>query len=412
MLVVIGGGPAGFFGAIRARELAPDRPVVLLEKFDQVLGKVAASGGGRCNVTHACFEPKELITRYPRGGRELRGPLHSFGPRDTVDWFAARGVELKTEDDGRMFPVTDSSRTIVDCLCDTAHTTGVDVRTHTAVSQLVRNEHGFTVHLTDGKTLSATTVLLATGGRTTSAPSGLAFAADLGHTIKAPVPSLFTLKIKDPVLADLAGVAVSEAQIKVIGAKKLMESGPVLVTHWGLSGPAVLRLSAWGARHFHECEYQCQVAVNWCPDLNTQQLDERLLHETRNNGKQQISGHGPFGLPKRLWLALVNAAGVAADTRWADLGRKQRNALVQRVNTSVFKVCGQAMNREEFVTCGGVNLKEVDFKTMASRTCDGLYLAGEVLDIDGITGGFNFQSCWTTAWLAGNAIAQREAEKT
>jgi len=405
MLIVIGGGPAGFFGAIRARETAPDQPVILFEKSGQVLRKVTVSGGGRCNVTHACFEPAELVTRFPRGGRELRGPFHAFGPHETVAWFAARDVELKTEADGRMFPVTDSSQTIVDCLREAAGASGVDVRTRTAVTGLVPTPIGFSVRLDDNTNLDAEAVLLASGGQTSGGTGGYDLAAGLGHNVIPAVPSLFTFKIENPVLNDLAGVAVPEARVKVLGTKKLVETGPVLVTHWGLSGPAVLRLSAWGARHFHDCGYNCQVAVNWCPNLSPAQIDELLQHETRAIGKQLVSGHGPFELPKRLWQALVRAATIADGLRWADLGRKQRQALARRVGESTFQVSGQATNNEEFVTCGGVALKEVDFRTMASRVCPGLYLAGEVLDIDGITGGYNFQSCWTTGWLAGTALA-------
>ncbi len=413
MLIVIGGGPAGFFAAIRARQQAPECPVVLLEKSGQVLRKVAVSGGGRCNVTHACFEPRELVTRYPRGGRELRGPFHSFGPEQTIAWFAERGVELKTEPDGRMFPVTDRSRTIVECLREAAREAGVDVRTGVAVSLITPAPGGFAVDLIDSSTLSAKAVVLASGGQTSGGGGGgYDIAAALGHTIVPPVPSLFTFKISDPVLSDLAGVAVPRAHVKVLGAKKLTETGPVLITHWGLSGPAVLRLSAWGARHFSEHDFTCEVMVNWCPDRDPQQIDDQLQSQTRTHGKQLICSNGPFDLPKRLWQAFVAEAGITEDARWADLGRPQRRSLIARVSESVFQVNGQAINREEFVTCGGVPLKEVDFKTMGSRTCAGLFLAGEVLDIDGITGGYNFQSCWTTGWLAGAGVAQYVSENS
>ena len=406
MIIVIGGGPAGFFAAIRAREAAPGVPVVLLEKSGQVLRKVVISGGGRCNVTHACFDPRELANRYPRGGRELRGPLHTFGPAETVAWFAAHGVELKTEADGRMFPVTDSSATIVNCLREAARGAGVDLRTRLGVAGIEQGDRGLVVALDDGTSLTASAVVLASGGQTSGGGvGGYAMAAELGHTIVPPVPSLFTLKITDPVLVDLAGVAVPAARIGVDGPGKLAETGPVLVTHWGLSGPAVLRLSAWGARRLHDVGYQAQVTVNWCPEVNPALVDERLQQETRTNGRQLVHGAGPFGLPKRLWNALATAAGIGPQLRWADLGRQPRMALAQRLSACRFAVEGQATNKEEFVTCGGVALKEVDFRTMASRVCPGLFLAGEVLDIDGITGGFNFQSCWTTGWLAGAGAA-------
>ncbi len=353
-------------------------------------------------MTHACFEPRELSGNYPRGGRELRGPLHSFGPRETAEWFATRGVTLKTEADGRMFPVTDSSRTIVDCLRESARQVGVDLRLGAAVTGLDRGRDEFKVAMADGSTLTADSVLLATGGQTSGGGSGgFDLAADLGHTIVPPVPSLFTFRISDTVLTDLAGVAVSRARVRVAGRKKLDETGPLLVTHWGLSGPAVLRLSAWGARQLADLGYQFELLVNWCPDLAQEQIDEALLAATRTSGKQLVLGHGPLDLPKRLWQSLATAAGVAPETRWADLGRSERRALTRRVGESRFAVTGQATNKEEFVTCGGVRLKDVDFRTMGSRVCPGLFLAGEVLDIDGITGGFNFQACWTTGWLAG-----------
>ncbi len=411
MLIVIGGGPAGYFAAIRAREEAPERPVILLEKSAHVLRKVAVSGGGRCNVTHACFDPRELVTRYPRGGRELRGPFHNFGPEQTIAWFADRGVTLKTEPDGRMFPESDRSRTIVNCLRQAAEKAGVDLRTGATVSLITQTDGGFVVDLTDSTTLQAEAVLLATGGQTSGGSgSGYDLAAALGHTIIPAVPSLFTFRISDPVLRDLAGVAMPRAHIKIVGAKKLEETGPVLVTHWGLSGPAVLRLSAWGARHLAANDFTFEVLVNWCPEMNPQEIDDCLQAETRSHGKQQVSSHCPLDLPKRLWQALVQAAGIADDTRWADLGKKARQKLTSRVGQCVFQVNGQATNKEEFVTCGGVPLKEVDFKTMGSRVCAGLFLAGEVLDIDGITGGYNFQSCWTTGWLAGSAMAHYRAD--
>lgn len=409
MIIVIGGGPAGYFGAIRARETAPDCPVLLLEKSGQGLRKVLVSGGGRCNVTHNCFAARELITHYPRGGRELRGPFHTFGPAETVAWFADRGVTLKTEPDGRMFPVTDSSRTIADCLRAAAQQSGVTVRTAATVTSLSRTDDAFAVTLASGEALAAQAILLATGGQTSGgAAGGYDLAAALGHTIIPPVPSLFTFRIADPVLAGLAGVAVPRARVRIVGEKKLVEEGPVLVTHWGLSGPAVLKLSAWGARRLHDLNYNCEVAVNWVPDQSPAQIDSLLQDATRNQGKQHIHTSGLFGLPRRLWQSLATAAGINADLRWADLGRNPRRDLGRRLGDSVFAVSGQAVNKEEFVTCGGVALREVDFKTMGSRKCPGLYLAGEVLDVDGVTGGFNFQACWTTGWLAGGAMGRSD----
>lgn len=397
MFIVIGGGPAGFFAAIRARETAPLQAVVLLEKSRQTLRKVVVSGGGRCNVTHACYEPREMISHYPRGGRELLGPLHSFGPTETVAWFADHGVSLKTEPDGRMFPTTDSSGTIVECLERTARTIGVEVRTKTCVTAVTTNSGGgFAVQLADDSCLTADRVLIATGG------GGCDIAAQLGHTIAAPVPSLFTFRIADPMLDGLAGVSVPRVRIRVPGDLKLDETGPVLITHWGLSGPAVLRLSAWGARFFHDADYATAITVDWCPALSPQQIDERLQHETRTHGKQLVRASSAFGLPKRLWTAITRAAGIDASLRWAELGRDRRRALAHRLQHSEFQTNGQTTNKEEFVTCGGVTLSEVNFKTMESRRHRGLFFAGEVLDLDGVTGGFNFQACWTTGWLAGS----------
>lgn len=407
MIVVIGGGPAGYFSAIRARELAPDRPVVLLEKGGTVLRKVVVSGGGRCNVTHACFEPSELVARYPRGGRELRGPLHTFGPAETVAWFAERDVELKTEADGRMFPVTDSSRTIVDCLGEAARSAGVAVRKGLSVTAIEPTSSGFDLRLNDDSILAAEAVLIAAGGQTSGGGgAGYELAASLGHTIVPPVSSLYTFKIIDPILHDLAGVVAQRANIKVLGAKKLNETGPILITHWGLSGPAVLRLSAWGARHFYEVDYKCQVVVNWCPEFTLTQIDDLLVNATRNHGKQRVRNACPLAMPKRLWQALVAGSAIGAETRWAEVNKKQRSLLARRVGECVFEVDGKTTNKEEFVTCGGVALKEIDFKTMGSRLCEGLFFAGEVLDIDGITGGYNFQSCWTTGWIAGEGLAK------
>jgi len=406
MLIVIGGGPAGFFGAIRARETAPARPVMLLEKSSQVLRKVSVSGGGRCNVTQACFEPRELISRYPRGSRELQGPFHTFGPRETVAWFAERGVELTTEPDGRMFPVTNSSDTIVSCLREAARQTGVDVRTGVTVTALDPNPEGFSVTLASGESLAAEAVLLATGGQTSGGgETGYDLAAALGHTIVPPVPSLFSFRIADPLLAGLAGVAVPQAQVRITGARRLTETGPLLITHRGLSGPVVLRLSSRGARYLHDCGYRCEIVVNWAPGLNSDQIDQRLQAATRNHGKQQIQRNSPLDLPKRLWQALAVAADISVNDRWADLGRQQRRTLTRHIDAYALNVDGQATNKEEFVTCGGVALPEIDFRTMASRVSPGLFLAGELVDIDGITGGYNFQACWTTGWLAGSALS-------
>jgi len=421
MIIVIGGGPAGFFGAITAREVDPSRPVIILEKNPDVLAKVKISGGGRCNVTHACFDPRDLATHYPRGHKELIGPFHKWGPSETAAWFAERGVALKTEADGRMFPVTDSSATIVDCLVQAARTAGVEIRTRCQVERVqpAQPGSGFSVRLTDGENLACDRLLLATGGKTSSFKStagslnnhGYDFASSLGHSITEPVPSLFTFRIQDPLLDGLAGISVPAADIKLAveqrGDRALRQTGPVLVTHRGLSGPAVLRFSAWGAQRLHDLAYRFEIAINWASGRTALDLNQDCLDWTRQHGKQRIATGGPEKLPHRLWGALVRSAGIADETRWGDLDRNGRIRLVSALTDTRLVVTGKDTFKDEFVTCGGVSLREIDFRTMGSRLERGLFLAGELLDIDGITGGFNFQSCWTTGFLAGRGMTDR-----
>jgi predicted Rossmann fold flavoprotein len=402
-IAVTGGGAAGYFSAITAAESSSDARVVLFEATAHVLAKVRISGGGRCNTTHACFEARELVKRYPRGSRELIGPMNKFGPRETVAWYAARGVELKTEPDGRMFPTTDDSGTIVECLQRGAAEVAVDVRMRTPVREIERAEDGrFRVTLGSGDVERFDRVILTTGGN--RGGGGHDIAVSLGHTIEPPVPSLFTFQIDDARLQGIEGLAVPEAEVSVPGTK-LKERGPVLVTHWGLSGPGILRLSAWGARELAEKDYQFNVRVAWAGDANEERLRERLAAGRTELGKKRVRNANPIGLPGRLWERLVEAAEIGEDVTWVSLPKKSLNVLVRAVAASEFVVTGKSMNKEEFVTCGGVRLREVNFKTMESRQCPGLYFAGEVLDIDGITGGFNFQSAWTTAHLAGSAAA-------
>ena len=402
MLVVIGGGPAGFMAAVTARRADPGTPVILLEAGRQVLRKARISGGGRCNLTHDCDDPALLVGHYPRGGRELRGPFTKFGPSAVADWFAAAGVELKTEDDGRRFPVTDDAATVVDALVGAARQAGVEVRTGCRVTGLRPAETGFLVETSAGPSLEARGLVLATGGATSSGegPTGYDLARGLGHTIVPPVPSLFTFTCRAPVLDGLAGVS---APVRLAAAGHTT-AGPLLVTHRGVSGPAVLKLSALGARELHAADYRCELAVDWLPD--TPDADALLCERAAAHGRRQLGGDNPTTLPHRLWAALVRTAAVAADTRWADLGRDPRRRLAASLKRTTLPVTGQTAFKEEFVTCGGVALAEVDFRTMGSRVCPGLHLAGEVLDIDGLTGGFNFQACWTTGWLAGRALGE------
>ena len=401
-IVIVGGGAAGFFAAITAAEAMPDAQVTLLERGSQVLAKVRISGGGRCNVTHDCFDAREFTTRYPRGGKALIGPFQRFQARDTVAWFAERGVTLKTERDGRMFPVTDSSATIVDCLTNAAQRAGVMVRTNCGVESVRRNEAGFELTLSTGEKLAADRLLLATGGCRAAAAGQMA--ASLGHAIEPPVPSLFTLQIALPWLNELAGASVEMAEVAVPGTD-LRERGPVLATHWGLSGPAVLRLSAWGARKLQALDYKFPLLVNWLPELKPEKLAAEIQARRQAQGAKLVVNAPIAPLSARLWEALVLAAGLSRETRWAALTRAQQQQLTQQLARSEFAVTGKSLNKDEFVTCGGVKLSEVNFKTMESKLCPGLFFAGELLDIDGITGGFNFQAAWTTGWIAGNAMA-------
>ncbi len=402
-VVVVGGGAAGIFAAITCAEAASGTEVIVLEKGPQLLSKVRISGGGRCNVTHACFEAKELSARYPRGGPALIAPFHRFQATDTVAWFESRGVKLKTEEDGRMFPVTDSSQTIIDCLLREARTAGVILRTNCGLEEVSKSPtDGFDLRLTNSEKLLADRLLLATGGCRT--PALGRFAVSLGHTLKPPVPSLFTFHVETAWLKELAGVSMEDVEASVRGTK-LRERGALLVTHWGLSGPLILKLSAWGARELHELNYRFPLRVNWLPHLTEQGVAERLQLRGRDQGARLVV-NGPIApLTARLWEKLAVAAGVPPETRWSALTRTARHALVQQMRQTEFLVTGKSLNKDEFVTCGGVSLDEVNFKTMESRICPGLYFAGELLDIDGITGGFNFQAAWTTGWIAGNAMA-------
>jgi predicted Rossmann fold flavoprotein len=374
--------------------LAPQKEVIVLEKGPELLAKVRISGGGRCNVTHACFDPRDFCTRYPRGERALIGPMHRFQAKDTVEWFERRGAKLKIEADGRMFPVTDHSGTIIDCLIGAARKAGVKMFTRRGVTAIQKIDIGFQIRTSEGATLQCEQLLLATGGTRTAALGRLA--EGLGHSLEPPVPSLFTFHIEAPWVRDLAGVSVPQVEVSVAGTG-LRERGPLLFTHWGLSGPAILRLSAWGARELHSMEYKFPLRINWVPELT------ELERKAPSAALVVNSPQG--GLPKRLWAALVDLAGVAETERWASLSKAAQHRLFSQLRNSELQVTSKSLNKDEFVTCGGVRLSEVNFKMMESRICPGLYLAGELLDIDGITGGFNFQSAWTTGWLAGQAMA-------
>jgi predicted Rossmann fold flavoprotein len=400
-IIIVGGGAAGFFAAIAAAEQGAS--VRLLEKTSRFLDKVRISGGGRCNVTHAVFETREFATRYPRGERALLAPFQKFSAQDTVAWFETRGVQLKTEADGRMFPVTDSSQTIVDCLFRAAEASGVQLRLSCPVETIVKSSDGtFDVTLAGGEKMGGDKVLLATGGCRAAAAGQLA--VGLGHQLEPPVPSLFTFQIDSPWLRLLAGVSLERAEI-LVPIAKLREQGPLLITHWGLSGPAVLKMSAWGARELHGLNYKFPLFVNWLPECSAERIAEEFQARRQSAGARLVVNVPLAPLTARLWEQLVLSAGIARDTRWSALTRPQMHALGQQLTRSAFQVSGKSLNKDEFVTCGGVKLREVNFKTMESRVCSGLFFAGELLDIDGVTGGFNFQAAWTTGFIAGQAMA-------
>lgn len=388
---VVGGGAGGFFAAIVCAEAYPQAQVSLFEAGSQLLSKVRISGGGRCNVTHSCFDPATLIQFYPRGGKALRGAFTRFQPKDTIAWFAKRGVTLKTEADGRMFPITDSSETIVDCLTQAARRAGVQIYTSAPVSQVRREGDRFILTLKSGKEIWGDRLLLASG----SSPQGLQLARSLGHQIESAVPSLFTFNIPDSQLHELAGLSVEPARVQLIlpEQKPLEQTGAVLITHWGLSGPAVLKLSAWGARVLHQHRYQATVRIHWLPTETAESVRQTLLAAKTEFPKRSIAAHNPFSqsphnLPRRLWQYLILKAGIDETGRWADFSKQAMNRLIQQLTQTELPMRGKGVFKEEFVTCGGVSLKEVNFQTMESRCCPGLYFAGEILDIDGITGGF------------------------
>lgn len=374
-IVVIGGGAAGIFAAITAKATHPNASVIVYEKTNTLLSKVRVSGGGRCNVTHACFSPKELTTKYPRGEKELLGPFHRFMTSDTIQWFEERGVTLKTEADGRMFPVTDSSQTIIDCLLHEAKKLGVEIHLQARV---------------DNKTLHADRIILATG----SNKKGHEIATHFGHTIQKPVPSLFTLNIKDFPLGSIAGVSVEAATIRLKGTKVIQE-GPLLITHWGFSGPCALKVSAFGARILAEHNYEMGIEIDWLPNHSEEALIALLRQESP---AKMLANARTVPLPKRLWQLLI-----PFDKPLRMLRHQELQSLVKKLKCDTYEIKGKTTNKEEFVTCGGVTLSEVNFKTMESKVRPGLFFCGEILDIDGITGGFNFQNAWTTGFIAGSA---------
>ncbi len=396
-IIVIGGGAAGFFTAINAAEMDPEAKVVILERGKEVLSKVRISGGGRCNVTHAEFFPNELTKNYPRGEKELRGPFHSFMTGDTISWFEERGIDLKIEDDGRMFPVSDSSETIINCFLSETQRLGIDILKNHSVQDIDRTNVRWKINTSNGD-FSSEKLLIASG----SNPKIWKLMEKLGHSIEPAVPSLFTFNIKDERITGLPGIStLASVQIQNMN---LNDEGPLLITHWGISGPAVLKLSAWGARELNAVNYQFQIKINWLPETSAEEILEELKKLKISHARQQTSKYSQFELPKRLWQSLVKASGIEENEVWADLKKEQLMNLEAQLTGGIFEVDGKSTFKEEFVTAGGVNLKEVNFKTFESKLHKNLFFAGEVLNIDAITGGFNFQNAWTGGFIAAKAM--------
>ena len=404
-VIIVGGGAAGFFTAINIAEKSPHLKIIILERSKEVLTKVKISGGGRCNVTHAQFDPKELTLNYPRGEKEMLGPFHRFMTGDTVDWFENRGIQLKAEDDGRMFPVSDSSQTIVDCFVMEAERRGIEVLKKHLVKSIKKLEDQWSVRTSEGDFVSDH-LLIATGSNT----KVWAILESLGHTIVPPVPSLYTFKIEDERISNLPGVS-NHASVKVLdgNGKSILESeGPLLITHWGMSGPAILKLSAWGALQLHDLEYQFKIKVNWLPNYSEEKILKKLRNIKKEFNKKSVTGNSQFELPKRLWQSIAKSAGIPQEFSWAELTNVKLQKLSEQLTKSVFEVNGKSTFKEEFVTAGGVNLKEVNFKRFESKIHKNLFFAGEVLNIDAITGGFNFQNAWTGGFIVAHAITKKD----
>lgn len=397
-ILIIGGGAAGFFTAINCAENNPKLKIAILERGKSVLEKVRISGGGRCNLTHACFDPNELVHFYPRGKKELRGPFHQFCSGDTIEWFERHGVALKIEADGRLFPVSNSSQTIINCFVEATKKLGIAVLTGQSVQSIFKRDNVWKIE-TPNEQYLCEKIILATG----SNPKIWDMLQNLGHAIISPVPSLFTFNIKDARIKDLMGVS---ALAKVTVKDSALEAiGPLLLTHWGMSGPAILKLSAWGARILHDKNYQFTICVNWLNDMDAENAQKTLKELKLEQAKKAVSKKSPFDFPNRLWENLVLASGIEADTKWADLSKNQMQNLVQQLTNSCFQVNGKSTFKEEFVTAGGIDLKEINFKTMESKLHKNLYFAGEIVNIDAITGGFNFQNAWTSGFIVAQSIS-------
>jgi len=399
-LIVIGGGAAGFFGAINAAQMSPGLKVTILEKSSQLLGKVKVSGGGRCNVTHACFDPRELVTFYPRGERELLGPFNKFQPGDTIAWFAERGVELKIEGDGRMFPITNLSQTIIDCFLTEAKKFDVVVKTQTGINSLQKNGSQWEVTTTSG-IFTTDYILMAAG----SSNQIWELLKESGHEIVEPVPSLFTFNIDDSRIKNHPGISVPNAEVHF---GKFFTSGPLLITHWGLSGPAILKMSALAAIEMNRLNYKTKITINWDGSLDKSSFEKLLRDKRQSDPKKLVLSSAFANMPLPLWKSLLS--DIPSELKWADCNNERIAFIAESVTKCEFDLTGKSTFKEEFVTAGGIELKEIDFRTMESRVLSDLYFAGEVLNIDAVTGGFNFQAAWTTSWIAASAIAKKAGQ--
>lgn len=415
-IVIVGGGAAGYFAAINAAYHCPLHNYTILEASDNSLGKLKISGGGRCNITHSCFDPKLLVQGYPRGAKELRGAFSRFQPSDLIRWFQERGVALKTEGDGRIFPSSDRSETIIECLNQEACKMGIKIRERARVTRIIKRDQGFELEIHGAKSVTADRVLVATGGGI----SGHSLAEGVGHTIEPPAPSLFTFAIKHPLLSGMMGQSFSKVSLELIVRPKgeirgksapkrgfrYHRQGPMIITHWGLSGPAILWLSAFGAQTLQKCAYKGELKVNFCPEYREEEMESHLRSIKKRLPKRLCTNEAPGGLSRRFWQRLLDIADCPKGILWGGLSDKALKRIAFFICSSTFQITGKGEYKDEFVTCGGVRLNEVEFKTMESRIVPGLFFAGELLDVDGVTGGFNFQNAWTTGWIAGSHIGK------
>lgn len=399
-IIIVGAGAAGFFSAIHNQFQYPNADVIIIEKSNRILTKVKLSGGGRCNVTHACFDPRQLCEFYPRGSKELRGPFHQFQPEDTMAWFESRGVKLKTEPDHRVFPVSNNSNDIANCLLNEAKSLGISIWTDCAIQSIVKEANQpFLVNLKNGHAHECDKLILATG----SNRQGYALAESLGHTIVSPVPSLFTFKISDSNLHQLSGLSVEKVQVKLSIGRHQSHEGPLLITHWGMSGPAIIKSSAWHAIELYDANYTCTMSINWIPQQSANNIQTMLQTHINTHPKQHPDKQSPFPeIPTRLWAYLLNHWGLSLPDHWGGFNSRKIQQIAERLKADAFEISGKGVFKEEFVTCGGVALNEINFSNMESKICPNLHVVGELLNIDGITGGFNFQSAWTTAVLSAN----------